>query len=365
MNVIVGGRAGRSQYQRLVPLLVAIALLLALAVGAAVVGSRLLQQLAPVPAISRVPFSEPLFQVIFGDDGAVWASTVRDEPSDYQITGIHRIDLEAGTSTPVVTDLPDGHVSFVVVDDVIWATNDEAGTWLSWDADTGAPLGSGEIGARPLEPIAAFGSVWQPLFEGREVVRVDPRTGDMVRIPFADAPRTLVPGAERVWVFTLDGIVSGVEPESATVATEIRPSYLSCGGSVAGGRVWAFGCDAIRRAEVFEPDGTLAGTYVSEDAIPWFAFDYDGDVWAVEYTQEARVFENDTFRTQPSVTRVVRLDPATLEPLATYQIGEGVGVNAGRSDTVTGSLDDDALWLVQGTDVIRVPLTALPGRPGE
>ena len=364
MDLIVGGRSGRSQTQRLVPLLVSLALLLALAVGAAIVGSQLLKQPTPVAPISRVPFTEPLFQVIFGDDGTTWASTVRDEPGDYRITGIHRIDREAGTATPVVTDLPAGHTSFVVVDDVIWATNDESGTWRSWDATTGAKLGDGEIGARPLEPIAAFGYVWQPLFEGWEVVRVHPGTGDMVRIPFADAARALVPDAERVWVFTLDGVVSAVDPESATVTAELRPSYLTCGGSVAGGRVWAFGCDAIGRAEVFEPDGTRAGMYVSPDAIPWFAFDYDGDVWVVESTQEVRVFENDTFRTQPSVTRVVRLDPATLKPLATFDLGEGVGLS-GRSDVVTGSLDSDALWLVQGTDVIRVPLAALPERPGE
>ena len=76
-----------------------------------------------------------------------------------------------------------------------------------------------------------------------------------------------------------------------------------------------------------------------------------------------RVLENDAFRTVPSLTRVVRLDPATLEPLATYVVGEGAGVN-GRSDIVSGSLDADGLWLVPGTDVVRVPLAAPPGRPG-
>ena len=246
MDLILGGRAGRSPYQRLVPLLVALALLLALAVGAAIVGSRLLQQSTPVPPISRVPFTEPLFQVVFADDGTAWASTVNEGPADFRVTGIHRIDLETGSATPVVTDLPIGHTSFVVVDDVIWATNDESGTWLTWDADTGAKLANGEIGARPLEPIMAFGRVWQPLFEGNDVVRVDVRTGEMTRTPFNDAVRALVAGAGHVWVYTLDGIISGVDPETTLVTTEIRPSYLS---SAAASRATGCGRSGAMRSE--------------------------------------------------------------------------------------------------------------------
>jgi hypothetical protein len=160
MNVIVGGRAGRSPYQRYVPILVALGLLLALLVGAAVVGSRLLLQSAPAPTISRVPFSEPIFQVIQGDDGTTWASTFREEAGEFQVTGIHRVNPDGTSAAPVVTDLPPGHVSFVVLDGVIWASHDEAGTWQTWDAQTGEPLARGELGGaalRPLEPLMANG----------------------------------------------------------------------------------------------------------------------------------------------------------------------------------------------------------------
>jgi hypothetical protein len=362
MDLIMGGRAGRTSYQRLVPVLVALGLLLAIAIGALVVASRLQKQ-EPIVPISRVPFTEPLAQVIFGDDGTAWASTTTDGAGTFRITGIHRIDLEKGTSTPVVTDLPDGHTGFVVLDDVIWASNGEAGTWHSWNADTGAPLGTGDIGPQPLEPITAFGSVWQNLFGTIEVVRVNPTTGEMTRILLEDpGPRSLLEGAGRLWVFTPGKPIRGIDPATNKVAATLAPSHATCHGSVAGGRVWAFPCDALQLAEVFEPDGILAGTYRT-DADPWFAFDYDGDVWSLETTREKRVFENDAFRTVPATTRAVRLDPATLKPLASYDLGEGVFIGE-SSDVVTGSLDSDFLWLAQGKDVIRIPLAALPERPG-
>jgi hypothetical protein len=363
MNVIVGGRAGRSPYQRPIQALLILGLLLALVAGAAIVGSQLLQQRPQAPSISRVPFTEPLFQVIFADDGTTWASTAQGDATTFRVTGIHRVNADGVTSTPVITDLPTGHVSFVVLDGVIWASNDEAGTWLSWDAKTGARLGGGDLGSRPLEPISAYGSVWQNLYGSNEVVRVDPDTGSTVRIETAPGPRGLAAGAGHVWVVHPYAPVMGIDPTTNTVTTRFDPGSTSCGISVAGGRVWVFSCSSSVAAEVFEPDGTLAKTYVGDGA-PWFAFDYDGDVWTIETKGESRDFVNGSIVTTPSMTRAVRLDPVTFEPLASYDIGEQVGV-AGRSDTVTGTLDSDALWLVQGQDVIRVPLALLPERPTE
>ena len=103
MDVIVGGRAGRRPYQRYVPILVAVGLLVALLVGAAIVGSRLLDQSTAIPAVSRVPFTEPVTQIIQGDDGTTWASTGLNDAGSFQITGIHRVNPDGVTSTPVVT----------------------------------------------------------------------------------------------------------------------------------------------------------------------------------------------------------------------------------------------------------------------
>jgi hypothetical protein len=366
MNVIMGGRVGRSPYQRYVPILVALGLLLALLVGAAVVGSRLLLQSDTSPGIARVAFTEPLFQVVQGDDGTTWVSTFNEEAGAFQVTGIHRVNPDGTSAAPVVTDLPPGHVSFVVLDGVIWASHDEAGGWRTWDAETGEPIAAGELGGanlRPLEPLMAYGAVWQPLFGSDGVARLDPRTGETVRITTAPAPRGLAAGADHVWVAHVSGPVVGIDPETNEVTTTLPVESTSCGASVAGGRVWVFACSGSITVDVFEPDGTLAKTYRS-DAVPIYAFDYDGDVWTVETTAEARVFENDQFKTVPSRTRIVRLDRSTLEPLASYDAGEGITI-PDRADLVTGTLDSDALWLVQGTDAIRVPLSALPDRPGE
>ncbi|HET7830110.1 MAG TPA: hypothetical protein VFL03_11165, partial [Candidatus Limnocylindrales bacterium] len=157
MDVIVGGRTGRSSYRRSVPILVALVLLVAMLVGAAIVGSRLLYESTPMPAVSRVPFADPVAQVIQGEDGTTWASTALNDAGSFRVTGIHRVNPDGVTSTPVVTDLPPGHTSFVVLDGVIWASTGESETWHSYDAETGAALGSGPIGAWPLEPRIAFG----------------------------------------------------------------------------------------------------------------------------------------------------------------------------------------------------------------
>jgi hypothetical protein len=155
----------------------------------------------------------------------------------------------------------------------------------------------------------------------------------------------------------------GIDPATNEVTAQLPVESTSCGASVAGGRVWVFACSGSITADVFEPDGTLAKTYRSK-GVPIYAFDYDGDVWTVETTPEARVFENDEFKTVPSRTSIVRLDKSTLEPLASFDAGEGISI-PDRADLVTGTLDSDALWLVQGTDALRVPLAALPARPGE
>lgn len=365
MNVIVGGRAGRSPYQRYVPILVALGLLVALLVGAAVVGSRLLLQSAPAPTISRVPFTEPIFQVIQGDDGTTWASTGDGDAVSFQLTGIHRMNPDGVTSTPVVTDLPPGHTSFVVLDGVIWASNDESSSWLTFDAESGKPLGRGPLGdadLRPLEPLVAYGAVWQHLFGADGVVRTDPRTGDAVRIQTAPQPRNLAAGAGRVWVVHLDAPVMGIDPATNQVVAQLQPTSTSCGVSVAGGRVWVYSCSGSVAADVFEPDGTRVGQYVADDAVPLYTFDYDGDVWVVETTKEARVFQNDAFTTVPSRTRIVRLDAATLAPLGSYDAGEGISIPE-RVDLLSGTLASDALWLIQGQDVMRVPLALLPDRP--
>jgi hypothetical protein len=348
-----------------VPILVALVLLVTMLVGAAIVGSRLLYESTPMPAVSRVPFADPVAQVIQGDDGTTWASTALNDAGSFRVTGIHRVNPDGVTSTPVVTDLPPGHTSFVVLDGVIWASNDESGMWLTFDAKTGAALGRGSLGdadLRPLEPLMAYGAVWQHLFGADGVVRTDPRSGDALRIRTAPEPRNLAAGAGRVWVVHLNAPVMGIDPARNEVVAQLQPTYTPCAASVAGERVWVYSCYGSAAVDVFEPDGTSVGQYVADDAVTQYSFDYDGDVWVVETTREARVFENDEFRTVPARTRIVRLDPVTLEPLASYDAGEGIGIPE-RADLLSGTLASDALWLVQGEDVIRVPLALLPERP--
>ena len=184
-----------------------------------------------------------------------------------------------------------------------------------------------------------------------------------VHIHVADpGPRSLIAGAGKLWVFTPGKPVRGIDPTTNEVAATLEPTHGMCHGSVAGGRVWAYPCDALGLAEVFDPGGKLVATYRPKDADPWFAFDYDGDVWSIETTKERRVFENDDFRTVPAMTNAVRLDPVTLKPLATYPLGEGVTAGEGAL-IVTGADGTDVLWLMQGKDAIRVPLAALPERP--
>jgi streptogramin lyase len=80
---------------------------------------------------------------------------------------------------------------------------------------------------QPMGALAAFGSVWAPLFFTYEVARIDPRTERVVRTFPAAGPTAAVAGAGSVWVLAhRASLVLRVDPRSGRVVARI-PLHLS------------------------------------------------------------------------------------------------------------------------------------------
>jgi hypothetical protein len=337
MDVIAGGRSRQRLTPRHhVPVLVVVGLLLVVAIGALVVGSQLRK---PVPVQTRYGLPGPAFQVITGSDG-VFASSFDGSNT----TAIYRLS-ESGTWTPVVTDLPSGHVAFVVAGDSIWGVaSDSGGSAIQWDATTGERLQAFHAGAMPLEPLVAYDAVWVPIYRDNKVVRIDPTTGAATPIDFpAGGARDLAAGGGRIWVADPGATnVYGIDVTTHQVTASDPILAQLCGVSYAADRVWALRCGE-GDVHVLDPaSGVVQGTLDAGGAVG-DVFEHDGRVWAM---------------LRPTGTDrnlLVNVDPATLEVLGEYDTGL-------TGELSFPALTDDAIWFGAGEAAVRIPFALLPSR---
>jgi hypothetical protein len=261
-------------------------LLLAALAGAAVVGSRFLDQpRVDLPVVSRFALPAPVVEVVAGD-GALSAATTSDPPLQGSPPAApHRIDPDSGTVRTVLEDLPDGPISFTAIGGSIWASDSPGSRAIRWDAETGDLLQIVPLGEMPLEPLAANGWVWFQNFADGTIIRIDPATGTPTTIStgWVQGPRALAAGGGLVWAVSpgADWAI-GIDPATATITTEIRNlSFLqSCGIGFALERVWVFQCEDARAERFDSSTGESVGLFEPPNASALGGvFEHNGRAW--------------------------------------------------------------------------------------
>ncbi|MEP6978522.1 MAG: ABC transporter substrate-binding protein [Thermoleophilia bacterium] len=163
-------------------------------------------------------------------NGAVWVAN--------SLAGtVSRID--PGTNTVVQTiDVGIFPVGVVYAKGSIWVANTGQDTITRIDADSGRPMKTLPIAATEL----AFGAgtLWASQRTANHVVRIDPKTGNLVQpIVVGNGPTGLAFGSGAAWVAnSLDGTVSRIDPATNSVTAAITTGNGATGVAVEGGGVW-------------------------------------------------------------------------------------------------------------------------------
>jgi streptogramin lyase len=159
--------------------------------------------------LGQVPFDRPVFGVASGD-GSLWvvvgrspATLVRVDPTTRHVLG-----------QPIRID--DGRViGLAFGDDMLWATAFENGALLRIDPSSGrvdrVPVGKGPVGV-----VASNGVVWVAVRDGNVVARVDPKTLELAKPIAAGAnPTWIAASSGSIWVSNQpDGTVSRIDANS-------------------------------------------------------------------------------------------------------------------------------------------------------
>jgi hypothetical protein len=338
MDVLIGGRP--RQASRLVPILLALMLLIAIAVAAFSVGSNVVRRDPPIspPGPVTLTMPDPIWGVIAGDDGALWVSTCN--LSCGSPTAVHRLDVATHGLQTVIAELPIGPVPITVLGGSVWGSSGD--TAIRFDATTGERLATIPVGTFPLEPLAAFGSVWFPNFGGHGVTRIDPATGtptDIVIDGWTGGPRSLSVGREVIWAASVDDPeIASIDPATDDTALLGRIPFQACGVAESGGRLWAFRC-ANGSVQAFDPvSGAPAGEYLTDQKVAGL-LDIDGQPWMISAAVDLA----------PVV--LIRIDPLTGHETARYT----PPLEATSVFQAFGSL-----WFGDGATLVRVPLDVLP-----
>jgi streptogramin lyase len=354
MDVIEGG--ARRRNVSLVPILVILALVLvAVAAGAAFIGSQPRDPLAvgpsapasaltssPVPAIA-IPLPRDVVQLISATDG-IYVS-VAGESGDFA-RSIYRIDPATNEATVVVADLPTppGEVStFTEAHGSIWLFQDEQSRVLQLDGDTGEQVGDLTVGARPLEPALGFASVWVPSYDAGTVSRIDPVSGTIVAtitspIDALQGVRMLAAGTERMWAVAPNSrTVAAIDPLSNSVVKADQGMKAYCNVFAANGRVWLTPCNASTIEARDEATGDGIGPALVGPGAGTPITARDGRVWTPILD---------------GTTRLVPVDETTLE------VGDPVDLGLVAGDYF--GVGFDSVWYSSGSSVYRLGFEKLP-----
>jgi streptogramin lyase len=207
--------------------------------------------------------------------GALWIVT--------QSGALDRYDLATGK----VTHAPVGTKSYEVepTADALWVSDRGSAQLTRVDPVTLRTSTLPLPGTSPGGLVFAFGALWvgDDTAGATQLLKVDPRTRRVARVPVGHRPAYVTATADHVWVSNVeDGTVSRVDPADLTQTAQkvgLSPVNLD----VLGGRVWVpdDGGDAVYELAA---DGTVATTYKAPGGGPAVVAPVGEDVWATLFT---------------------------------------------------------------------------------
>jgi hypothetical protein len=169
----------------------------------------------------------------------------------------------------------------------------------------------------PWQLAAGFGSMWVTQMDGTGVVRIDPRTGEVLAtIDIGDSPFKLQPADGRMWVRASEAYVA-IDPATNTVVATLPKADVG----PAANRSWAVDgamwiCDG-QRLHRYDP------TTVRPVAVVELGIDC-GQVFATDDLVVAWTYNEDEGESGTSAAAFI--DPATNQRFATVNLPVDVGV---------------------------------------
>jgi hypothetical protein len=301
--------------------------------------------------------------VMFVLVGVVLALTLRDDEAQ------HAAPVPASTPTAIVPTIPVGEYlaeieagrlpnDIVVGAGAVWVPNLREGTLLRVDPAANEVVATIAImdppqtapAVPPMTVTASDGAVWVTRALGApfmaehswELLRIDPST-DVVEVtttldidPFAIA---YADGS--VWIAGhYSNIVARVDAQTGEVIASVELSGPA-GFTVGDGAVWVIGGTDDGSVSVSRIDVATNQVVASFDVsgVP----DDATDAWMWFRWKRLGFADGSLWLSNPSQDTVVRVDPATLDALATIEVEDAGTLGAGQAGVFVSSLGDGSV----------------------
>jgi virginiamycin B lyase len=195
-----------------------------------------------------------------------------------------------------------------LADGALWLTEEDSGTVVRVDPESGAVAPGIAVGGKPEGPAAGFGALWVPNWACDSVSRIDTQRRQMVAsIPAGGGPSDVAVSANSVWVTNEKGhSLSRIDPHTnqvtATIAIDGRPVAIAANEQA----VWVEDFDTDRIWRIDPLTNRVVATIRVGQGRHLIAIAPDGDsVWASNSRDRS----------------VSRIDPATNQVVATITVG--------------------------------------------
>jgi YVTN family beta-propeller protein len=271
------------------------------------------------------------------------------------------------------------------------------------DADSGRLTRSFRVGREPSALTVASASVWVANYRDQTVTRIDRETGTTATIPVGGHPTGITSYRGKVWVWTLEELLVGIDPRFDAADD---PIHLAVGGSprfvrtrdpgriaAGGGYLWvtAPGTTVIRvepdhprrRLSIIPDVGTngplaygerelwVAGSgfvfpITPETGIPRSGTAVGGVVHGIAWGEGVWVVSGGPARASGVAPALRRVDPRTGLLETTIAVGErAIGIAVAAGSTWVASTNDDrgAVYRVDPVEnrvVDTIPVGAIP-----
>ena len=208
-----------------------------------------------------------------------------------------------------------------LADGALWLTEEDLGTVVRVDPESGAIAASIAVGARPEGPAAGSGAVWVPNWASDSISRIDTQSTQVVAtIPVGRGPSDVAVNATSVWVaneksHSVSRIDATTNHVTATIVTGGRPVAIAASE----GAVWVedFGTNRIWRID--PRTNQVVATIRIDQGRHLIAIAPDGGAVWVSNSQDRSVS---------------RIDPSTNQVVATIIVGRTPIGLAATADTV-------------------------------
>jgi YVTN family beta-propeller protein len=225
--------------------------------------------------------------------GDVWVANTEDRT-------VSRIDPESRAVKNIGIGAPPTDIVFARTD-AIWTGNGSEGTLSEVSPVLRKVVRTTDLSGEGLVRNAVYalaygaGSLWAAT-STQELIRVDPRTGKVLRrIRLRANPRAVAYGARAVWAMTVDNYLLRIEPRTNAVSGRSLVGFTD-GNSVAVGRdsVWVGAHPALGTSGIvsrLDPD-TMQVESSIRVADPWAIAVGPGAVWVASY-YDKRIYRID------------------------------------------------------------------------